>query len=126
MDTEASFEEKIGGKRAGVIIGDRANAYRQKFDYIYDLSEEWKKHTSLPFVFACWVSNTPIAIEKERSFCEALEFGVDNLALAIQSKSHLYDTNIDKTKYLTEVIDYHFNDDKRKSMKLFLELMESL
>lgn len=120
---EQSFEEKIGGRTAGVIIGDRANAYRDSFEYIYDLSEEWKKYTSLPFVFACWVSNTPLEEEKELAFCKALEYGIDNLEMAIDSKSHLFDTKIDKKKYLTEIIDYHLNDDKRKAMQLFFELM---
>lgn len=124
IDGEEAFEQKIGGSTAGVIIGDRANDYRNSFKYVYDLSEEWKKHTSLPFVFACWVSNTHLDTEKESAFCKALEYGVDNLEMAIESKSHLFDTNIDKTKYLTEVIDYHLNDDKRKSMELFLNLMK--
>jgi chorismate dehydratase len=117
------LKEKIGGRTAGVIIGDRANAYRDSFEYIYDLSEEWKKYTSLPFVFACWVSNTPLEEEKELAFCKALEYGIDNLEMAIDSKSHLFDTKIDKKKYLTEIIDYHLNDDKRKAMQLFFELM---
>ena len=39
IDGEQSFEEKIGVRTAGVIIGDRANAYRDSFEYIYDLSE---------------------------------------------------------------------------------------
>jgi predicted solute-binding protein len=43
--------------------------------------------------------------------------------MAIDSKSHLFDTKIDKKKYLTEIIDYHLNDDKRKAMQLFFELM---
>jgi chorismate dehydratase len=77
----------------------------------------------LPFVFACWVSNTPLEEEKELAFCKALEYGIDNLEMAIDSKSHLFDTKIDKKKYLTEIIDYHLNDDKRKAMQLFFELM---
>lgn len=123
IDGKDSFEEKIEGRTAGVIIGDRANAYRDSYDYIYDLSEEWKKHTSLPFVFACWVSNTPLDAEKELAFCKALEYGIDNLDVAIESKSHLFDTTIDKRKYLKEIINYHLTDDKRKSMQLFFELM---
>ena len=120
---EQSFEEKIGDRTAGVIIGDRANAYRDSFEYIYDLSEEWKKYTSFPFVFACWVSNMPLEEEKELAFCKALKYGIDNLEMAIDRKSHLFDTKIDKKKYLTETIDYHLNDDKRKAMQLFFELM---
>ncbi|MDB2675365.1 menaquinone biosynthesis protein [Flavobacteriales bacterium] len=124
IDSEHNFEEKIGGRTAGVIIGDRANAYRDSYDHIYDLCGEWKKYTSLPFVFACWVSNSPLNEEKELSFSNALAFGIDNLEEAIKSKSHLFDTKIDKTNYLTKVINYHLDDDKRKSMQLFFKLLK--
>lgn len=53
--------------KAGALlaIGDEALRLKQQGDYPHclDLSEEWQKHTGLPFVFAVW------AVRKE--FCQA-------------------------------------------------------
>lgn len=46
-----------------VIIGDRALKNYRQYKYVYDLSEHWKNHTGLPFVFACWVANKKISDE---------------------------------------------------------------
>ena len=58
--SDAEFSDQISDSTAGLIIGDRAYQFRSEFSFVYDLSEEWKKWTSLPFVFACWVANKPI------------------------------------------------------------------
>lgn len=122
-ETKADFEENISGKTAGVIIGDRAYRYRDVFNFKYDLSEEWKKYSDLPFVFACWVSTKPLSSTFEQEFSAALKYGIANMDVALAEKSNQFDTAIDKRNYLTEVISYELNDDKRKSIQLFLDLM---
>ena len=42
------FEEQIKGTTAGLVIGDRAFAQRQRSKYIYDLADAWKQMTGLP------------------------------------------------------------------------------
>ena len=121
--SDAEFSDQISNSTAGLIIGDRAYQFRSEFSYVYDLSQEWKKWTDLPFVFACWVANKPIETQFEAMFCQALKYGVDNLSKAIASKSHLFDTNIDKRRYLTEVIDYQLDSQKRQAMDRFLGLL---
>ena len=121
--SDVDFESNIKGNTAGVIIGDRAYNYRDNFTYVYDLSEEWKKFSGLPFVFACWVSNKPLDSSFKKAFSLALQFGISNLNLAFSEKSDAFDTQIDKMKYLTEVINYDFTDEKRKSMQMFLDLI---
>jgi chorismate dehydratase len=123
IDSKSDFEKDIKGTTAGVIIGDRAYDYRNIFSYIYDLSEEWKTFTGLPFVFACWVSNKPVTSSFEEIFSEALKYGISNLELALSEKSNSFETQIDKKKYLTEVISYDLTEDKRKSMKMFLDFI---
>ena len=123
IDSKSDFENDIKGTTAGVIIGDRAYDYRNIFSYIYDLSEEWKTFTGLPFVFACWVSNKPVTSSFEEIFSEALKYGISNLELALSEKSNSFETQIDKKKYLTEVISYDLTEDKRKSMKMFLDFI---
>ena len=121
--SDVDFESNIKGNMAGVIIGDRAYNYRDNFPYVYDLSEAWKKFSGLPFVFACWVSNKPLDSSFKKAFSSALKYGISNLDLALSEKSDAFDTQIDKMKYLTEVINYDLTDEKRKSMQIFLNLI---
>jgi chorismate dehydratase len=123
IDSQTNFESLIKDTTAGVIIGDRAYDFRDKYPYVYDLSEEWKKFTGLPFVFACWVSNAPVDPSFEAAFSSALHYGISNLKLALAEKAQQFDTSIDKWNYLTEVISYDLSKDKRKAMKMFLELI---
>ena len=57
----------------------------------------------------------------EQKFTEALQFGISNLNQAIKEKEHQFITSIDKKRYLTEVIDYHFDREKKQSLDLFLK-----
>ena len=121
--SEFLFSSNIKGNTAGVIIGDRAYKYRDDFPFIYDLSYEWKKFCGLPFVFACWVSNKPLDSSFKKAFSSALKYGISNLDLALSEKSDTFCTQIDKIKYLKEVINYDLTDEKRKSMQMFLDLI---
>ena len=121
--SDIDFESNIKSNTAGIIIGDRAYNYRDDFPCVYDLSEEWKKFSGLPFVFACWVSNKPLDSSFKKAFSSALQYGISNLDLAFSEKSDAFDTQIDKMKYLTEVINYDLTDEKRKSMQMFLDLI---
>src|SRR5260370_27067096 len=39
---------------AALLIGDPAMLIDRSGLHVYDLAEEWRKHTGLPFVFAFW------------------------------------------------------------------------
>ena len=80
------FENDLTNRIAGLIIGDRAYQYRKKFKYVYDLPEEWKKYTSLPFVFACWVANKSLSKSFKNSFIEALHFGMKSLEISLEKR----------------------------------------
>jgi len=49
--TQEGFIDRIQGKRAGLIIGDRALEQREHFPYVYDLAKAWYEFKGLPFVF---------------------------------------------------------------------------
>ena len=104
---------------AKVIIGDRALEMHGKFNYVYDLSEEWHKAFGLPFVFACWVANKPISPDYCKLFEESLQFGIEHIDEAIQwaNKPVLFDMK----SYLKNNIDFNLTNEKRKSMELFYE-----
>ena len=114
------FENDLITKQAGVIIGDRAYQYRSQFKYVYDLPEEWKKHTGLPFVFACWIANKPLSEPFKQSFVEALNFGMKRLDLSLEEIGMNFPSSINQKRYLTEVISYDLNDEKKHALDRFL------
>src|SRR6267378_7295231 len=48
------LEEMLESDDAALIIGDPAMLIDRSALHVYDLAEEWQKHTGLPFVFAFW------------------------------------------------------------------------
>jgi chorismate dehydratase len=118
-DGENNFENKITGATAGLVIGDRTFALKNNFKYVYDLAEEWKKFTFLPFVFACWVSNKKIQSDFISCFNSALESGLKNIPLvASQHPSGIFNP----LDYLTKKVSFNLDAKKEEAMKLFLEM----
>ena len=117
------FENKIEGKTAAVIIGDRTFNLAKPYGYIYDLAEEWYKFTGLPFAFACWVANKPISQEFEEKLNQALSFGVNHKQESIGLTSNNGITFDQLQNYLTNDISYELTDEKRKSIQLFLDYL---
>lgn len=122
-NASVGFEQKIGGSIAGVIIGDRTFDLPKTFKYQYDLAEEWIRFTQLPFAFACWVSNKKMPEEFIQKLNAALKFGVENIAQSVNLSTNQH---IDKNKlenYLKHDISYPLNNEKRKSIDLFLKYL---
>ena len=116
---EKDFENEISGETAGLVIGDRAFSMKKKFKYSYDLAEEWKKFTSLPFVFACWVSNKKMPDDFITRFNSALETGLKNIPLV--ASQHL-SNGFDALNYLSKKVSFTLDGSKKEAMKLFLEM----
>ncbi len=116
------FETQISDTTGAVIIGDRTFGLTG-YQYEYDLSEEWHKHTGLPFVFACWVSSEVLDTEFIINFNKALAHGIHHIDEAIADKP-IHIKGFDATDYLKNKISYPLNEDKKKSLHLFFELMK--
>ena len=126
-NTSGGYEDKISGTSAGLIIGDRAFMYSENFKFVYDLSEEWMKYTSLPFVFAAWVANKEIPQTFIDDFNIALKKGLASKDLIINR--YLKDNpniNFDIEKYLKQDISYHLDPEKKKGMNLFIKMLKSI
>lgn len=110
-----------------VLIGDQCVEYETRFRYKIDLAEEWYRFTGLPFAFACWTSNRSLDEDFLSDFNSALALGVNNIpgVVAKYGKTGIIRGG-DLKVYLTEYMDFSLNDDKRKAIKLFLELMSDL
>jgi chorismate dehydratase len=109
------------------VIGDRTFELNGKYRYEFDLANEWKKFTGLPFVFAAWVSVTEIEKQFIKDFNEVLSYGVDNISKAV---SESYQGAIlsaeEVTEYLTQRIDYRLDDKKMEGLEKFLSLLKQI
>jgi chorismate dehydratase len=108
-----------------VIIGDRALKNRSNFKYVYDLAEEWKKFTSLPFVFACWVSNKKISETEIQLLNDCFKDGVNSRA-EIASMLESGSIEIDTLSYFTNYIKYELTTEAKQGMELFLKYVNQL
>lgn len=115
-----NYIDYIHGKNAGVIIGDRALKQLHNFEYVYDLSSAWKAYTGLDFVFAAWVANKELPADFITSFNTANAEGLNHLDEIIsQSPFPWYDLQT----YYTENIRYYLDEEKKKGLAKFLELI---
>ncbi len=112
------FIEQIKGTTAAVIIGDRAFQQKKIAAFNYDLGLAWKLHTGLPFVFAAWVSNKPMAPAFIKAFNLANKFGLDHIAEVIE-KNQI--EAIDLEHYYSENIQYQLDENKMKGLAMFLD-----
>ncbi len=121
------YEKKIAGKTAGVIIGDRTFALPREFPYVYDLSEEWHRHTNMPFTFAVWTANKKIVPEFIELFNEACALGLNNIDLVVETyKKNNFTNTARLSEYLKNDISYIFDNSKREAMEYFLMLKEKI
>jgi chorismate dehydratase len=128
INTSKAFDFlNIGLNDAVVLIGDQCFEFENSFRYKIDLANEWKKFSGLPFVFACWTANKHINNEFITKFNNALQLGVNDIDAVVEKfgKTGTIKGKILKT-YLVENIDYDFNDEKKKALKLFLELLAEI
>ena len=120
-DASENYIEYINGTSAGVIIGDRALKQLHNFEYVYDLSAAWKAHTGLDFVFAAWVANKELPKDFIRRFNAANAEGLKHLDTVIAENPFPY---YDLHTYYTENIKFYLDEEKKKGLARFLELIK--
>ncbi len=128
INTTASFDfAHIGDNEGVVLIGDQCFEFENTFTCKLDLAEEWMKQTGLPFVFACWASNKELPSDFIKDMNKALKSGVENIDQVARDFGPLTSIGEDTLRdYLKNNIDYELDGDKRKGMKLFLDLLSKL
>lgn len=120
VEGKKGYEEEISGTTAGLVIGDRAFAQRERSTYNYDLGFAWKEMTGLPFVFAAWISNKELPEDFIARFNAANATGLSHIGDVIAQNPG---AGFDLKKYYTQSISYTLDDEKRKALKLFLSKM---
>jgi chorismate dehydratase len=121
MNPEENIE--MSAYESIVAIGDKVFELEKKYEYCYDLAEEWVKFTRLPFVFACWITNKNISAELVQQFNLALKFGVENIPLVIKDYKKSHPTEINLEEYYQKNISFNFDEQKRLGLNRFLELL---
>lgn len=121
-NTSGSYQSKISGTTAGLVIGDRALQQRKISPFIYDLGEEWEKFTGLPFVFAAWISNKKLDADFIKKFNEANAFGLNKIDEVVnQNPYNVFDLH----HYYTDCISFGMDEKKKNGLELFLEKLSS-
>jgi chorismate dehydratase len=124
QNTQAGFDFMKGNGTDGIlVIGDKSFHASEHYKYVYDLAEEWAKYTELPFVFACWVANKTIPPSFLTEFSRALDYGISHIQEAVEEdKGELSKEELNY--YLTKNISFRLDEQKRKGMKKFLEMIQ--
>ncbi len=121
------YEHQIRGTSAAVVIGDRTFQMNGKFPFEYDLADEWKNMTGLPFVFGAWVSTRALNAAFISEFNAVLKYGIDGCNAAIREWAQQLPISKEKAvEYLMHRIDYRLDEPKRQAIKLFIKHIKAL
>lgn len=114
---------------AALLIGDPALVYTGSAR-IYDLAEEWRRFTGLPFVFAVWAFRPAPGLcpaDLSRDFAASRDGGlahVDDIAAEWAPRLEL---TAEAVKiYLTENIDYTLDEENLAGLRLFYRLAHEI
>jgi chorismate dehydratase len=111
---------------SALVIGDPAMLIDRTSLKVYDLAEEWKKQTSLPFVFAFWAvrNDSRRLFGKEGvDFVEAKREGLEHLeeiASSYAKKLGLPESEL--LSYLRDNISYDLDQDALTGLDLYYRL----
>ena len=104
-----------------VAIGDKTFELVKDYQYVYDLAEEWIRFTSLPFVFAAWLTLKTIPEQTLKSLNTALEWGISRKAESLEYFKDKLPACGDCLSYLENNISFQFDEEKKKGMQLYLK-----
>lgn len=125
----AHFVRSPGKADAEIVIGDRALTRDTQTLHRYDLSLEWNKLTSMPFVFAVWAiaKHHPNLLEIQNILSQAKTYGCRNIPeIAFQESKRLnlsHDVCLD---YLQNNIQYDLAPTHRLGLYAFIRLASAL
>lgn len=125
------LEDMLESDDAALIIGDPAMLIDRSALHVYDLAEEWQKHTGLPFVFAFWAIRGDSTAWLGRD--APPDTRIDFVAAKAEGLAHaneladIYAENLglprdDLFSYLTEAISYHLDEESLQGLRLYYEL----
>ncbi|MCH8829451.1 MAG: menaquinone biosynthesis protein [Planctomycetes bacterium] len=114
---------------AVLLIGDRAmHPPEESFVETWDLGEEWRQWTGLPFVFALWVSRGDSRTEGlDEAFSQARDRGVERLAEIAEREAKQLGIDAQTAyDYLRNNLHFQLGSAERSGLNLFRELAGKL
>lgn len=118
------YPPKLTSADAIVAIGDKSFNMVENFKYRFDLAEEWKKFTQLPFVFAVWLTHIPNETQILRAFNESLNYSITHIRESIDYCQPTI-LPVDKIyQYLTKSVIYQLNDRMLQGLFKFLSFLD--
>lgn len=125
------LEDMLESNDAALIIGDPAMLIDRSALHVYDLAEEWRKHTGLPFVFAFWAIRADSSARFGHD--DSDDKTIDFQAAKVEGTAHadeladLYSERLglprdDLFSYLTESISYDLDEESLRGLRLYYEL----
>jgi chorismate dehydratase len=122
------LEDMLESNDAGLIIGDPAMLIDRTGLYIYDMAEEWLKHTAVPFVFAFWAIRADAThwFSGDRKSIDFADAKIEGKAHA-NDLANLYSERLGLSpdslfSYLTEAICYDLDEDSLRGLGLYYQL----
>jgi len=111
---------------AFLAIGDKCFELKGKYNFTFDLFDEWNKFTRLPFVFAVWMASKNVSVAEIEKINTALSLGNLNKEASLRkylskSKNENFDFYLN---YLANNINYIYDKNKEKALNLFLDLIK--
>jgi chorismate dehydratase len=114
---------------AVLLIGDRAmKACLPGFDYAFDLSEEWKTWTGLPFVFAVWAVRPNINLEGiDEALKQAKIHGLKRAGIIAQREAPLLGLDAGMCRrYLSNILSFNLGTREIAGLQKFYSLACSI
>lgn len=113
---------------AAMMIGDPALASEFPGCEVYDLAEEWRAMTGLPFVFAFWAVRAEAATaDLAAAFQQSAAYAMEHLEEILQEETRR--TGLPAAfirTYLTENIDFSLGSENLKGLERFYCLAQEL
>ncbi len=116
--------DMLESEDAALIIGDPAMLIDRAKLQVYDMAEEWRKHTGLPFVFAFWAvrGDSKIGVG-DVDFAAAKREGLANAeTLATMYGDSLGLPYHELLTYMRENISYDLDDESLRGLQLYYEM----
>jgi chorismate dehydratase len=118
---EPDGDSMLKSADAALLIGDPALKYNRPGMIVYDLAEEWKKFTGLPFVFAVWAGPASAGLRSVADdFQRSRDYGLDHIDEIACEYAPRHSFTPEQVKvYLTRHINYNLDEAHREGLALF-------
>jgi len=118
------ISQMLESNDAALIIGDPAIKIDRSALYVYDMADEWRKHTGLPFVFAFWAVRADARLKPDQvDFEAAKREGIEHLnEIAAEYAANLGEPEDSLLDYLTNNINLELDRENLEGLSLYYRL----